>query len=135
MSDEKTTNYDLAPMRKSDKVLEGLGKQDKPIKIMFLKIPLSMKTIKGGLMKLRKFLGIGLLLTLLIVSYAPAQVEAGQAILSWTAPTTNEDGTPLTDLAGYKLYYSKPLAAIQLSCNFRMLQPIRLPFLTGNGTS
>ena len=27
------------------------------------------------------------------------------AKLAWDAPTTNEDGTPLTDLAGYKLYY------------------------------
>ena len=26
-------------------------------------------------------------------------------ILSWDAPSTNEDGTPLTDLAGYKIYY------------------------------
>ena len=25
--------------------------------------------------------------------------------LSWEAPTTNEDGTPLTDLAGYVVYY------------------------------
>ncbi|HEX5421669.1 MAG TPA: putative Ig domain-containing protein [Gammaproteobacteria bacterium] len=25
--------------------------------------------------------------------------------LSWQAPTQNEDGTPLTDLAGYKLYW------------------------------
>jgi len=30
-------------------------------------------------------------------------------MLSWNAPTTNTDGTPLTDLAGYKLYYgTKP---------------------------
>lgn len=28
--------------------------------------------------------------------------------LSWTAPTTNEDGTPLTDLAGYGLYVKVP---------------------------
>ena len=27
------------------------------------------------------------------------------AILSWYAPKTNADGTPLTDLAGYKVYY------------------------------
>jgi len=27
------------------------------------------------------------------------------AILSWDPPTTNVDGTPLTDLAGYKIYY------------------------------
>ena len=26
-------------------------------------------------------------------------------MLSWNAPTTNEDGTALTDLAGYRLYY------------------------------
>ena len=26
-------------------------------------------------------------------------------MLSWTAPITNEDGSVLTDLAGYKLYY------------------------------
>jgi hypothetical protein len=25
--------------------------------------------------------------------------------LTWAAPTTNADGTPLTDLAGYKIYY------------------------------
>ena len=29
---------------------------------------------------------------------------AGHRAASWTAPTTNEDGTPLTDLAGYRLY-------------------------------
>lgn len=27
------------------------------------------------------------------------------ATLSWDAPTTNTDGTDLTDLAGYKIYY------------------------------
>ncbi len=30
------------------------------------------------------------------------------AKLEWDAPTTNEDGTPLTDLKGYKLYYGPP---------------------------
>ena len=29
----------------------------------------------------------------------------GSATLSWTAPTQNTDGTPLTDLAAYKFYY------------------------------
>ena len=33
------------------------------------------------------------------------ETYAGQATLSWVAPSTNEDGTPLTDLAGYKIYY------------------------------
>jgi hypothetical protein len=26
-------------------------------------------------------------------------------VLSWTAPATNADGTPVSDLAGYKVYY------------------------------
>jgi hypothetical protein len=30
---------------------------------------------------------------------------ADTATLSWQAPTTNADGTPLTDLAGYRIYY------------------------------
>lgn len=29
----------------------------------------------------------------------------GSATLSWEPPTENTDGTPLTDLAGYKIYY------------------------------
>ena len=35
------------------------------------------------------------------------QVGVGSMSLSWTAPTENTDGTPLTDLAGYKLYYGR----------------------------
>jgi hypothetical protein len=34
---------------------------------------------------------------------APAAM--GSATLTWSAPTTNTDGTPLTDLAGYKIHY------------------------------
>lgn len=29
----------------------------------------------------------------------------GTATLSWEAPTTNTDGAPLTNLAGYRIYY------------------------------
>src|ERR1700693_3523611 len=32
---------------------------------------------------------------------------AGTATLTWTAPTTNVDGTPLTDLTGYRIYFSQ----------------------------
>ena len=31
--------------------------------------------------------------------------SAGQAILSWDPPITNADGSPLTDLSGYRIYY------------------------------
>lgn len=33
------------------------------------------------------------------------QEGTGTATLAWTAPTKNMDGTPLTTLAGYKVYY------------------------------
>jgi hypothetical protein len=36
---------------------------------------------------------------------APANPAAGSATLSWSVPTQNTDGTPLTDLAGYHIYY------------------------------
>jgi len=29
----------------------------------------------------------------------------GTALVSWTPPTENTDGSPLTDLAGFKIYY------------------------------
>ena len=35
----------------------------------------------------------------------------GSVNLSWQAPTTNEDLTPLTDLAGYRVYYGETSGA------------------------
>jgi len=34
-----------------------------------------------------------------------ASSSAGSATVSWEAPTTNTNGTALTDLAGYRIYY------------------------------
>ena len=31
--------------------------------------------------------------------------STSSAALSWSAPTQNEDGSPLTDLAGYRIHY------------------------------
>ena len=42
---------------------------------------------------------------ILIILLNTFAVSAGSAKLSWDAPSTNEDGTPLTDLAGFKIYY------------------------------
>ncbi|MGI9203437.1 MAG: putative Ig domain-containing protein [Woeseiaceae bacterium] len=33
------------------------------------------------------------------------QVANGSTTLTWTAPTLNSDGSPLTDLASYRIYY------------------------------
>jgi hypothetical protein len=38
-------------------------------------------------------------------SITVADVQNGSATLSWTPPTLNEDGTPLTNLKGYRIYY------------------------------
>jgi hypothetical protein len=35
------------------------------------------------------------------------QIGTGSATLSWNPPTQNTDGSALTDLAGYKIYYGK----------------------------
>jgi uncharacterized repeat protein (TIGR02543 family) len=55
-------------------------------------------------MKKKKVLFIFLVFTLLI-SLHPSSTFAGFATLSWDPPSINADGTPLTDLAGYKIYY------------------------------
>jgi hypothetical protein len=34
-----------------------------------------------------------------------SQIALGSMTLSWTAPTQNEDGSALTDLAGFKIYF------------------------------
>ena len=38
-------------------------------------------------------------------STGPLSDGSGTATLSWDAPTSNNNGTPLTDLAGYRIYY------------------------------
>jgi hypothetical protein len=45
---------------------------------------------------------LGLALALLL---APATSRAGILDATWTAPTTNTDGSALTDLASYRVYY------------------------------
>lgn len=36
----------------------------------------------------------------------------GSARVTWFAPTTNEDGSPLADLAGFKIYYATSHASL-----------------------
>jgi len=51
----------------------------------------------------RWFASFGLVLGAILV--APNAVMAGVLDASWTAPTTNTDGTPLTDMTSYRVYY------------------------------
>src|SRR4029077_15605693 len=43
----------------------------------------------------------------------------GTATLSWEAPTTNTDGAPLTDLAGYRIYYGTDANNLTASVQLR----------------
>ena len=45
------------------------------------------------------------ILSIIVISLNASSAFSGTATPSWDAPTTNADGTPLTDLAGYKVYY------------------------------
>jgi hypothetical protein len=42
---------------------------------------------------------------------APSAPASGSANLSWTVPTENTNGTPVTDLAGYHIYYGTSAGA------------------------
>ncbi len=46
--------------------------------------------------------------------YAPGS-SSGTATVSWTPPTQNTDGTVLTDLAGFKIYYGTHQASLDKS--------------------
>src|SRR5262245_47628380 len=43
-------------------------------------------------------------LTVLVLVSGSARAEAASINISWNAPTTNSDGTRLTDLSGYRVY-------------------------------
>ena len=57
-------------------------------------------------------------------------VYAGQTVLSWNAPSTNEDGTPLTDLAGYKIYYGTSSGSYTQNINVNNVTTYTVPNLT-----
>ncbi|HEU0225960.1 MAG TPA: fibronectin type III domain-containing protein, partial [Steroidobacteraceae bacterium] len=40
-------------------------------------------------------------------SIAVNQIANGSVTLSWSPPTTNADGTPITDLSGYRIYFGR----------------------------
>jgi hypothetical protein len=46
------------------------------------------------------------------VNASAAPPATGSATLSWSVPTQNTDGTPLTDLSGYHIYYGTSSSAL-----------------------
>ncbi len=61
---------------------------------------------------------------------ARATSSSGAATLSWDAPTTNTNGTPLTDLAGYTIYYGTSAAA--LTNTISVADPGATSYVVGN---
>jgi len=47
-----------------------------------------------------------------VASAAPPPPPSGSVTLSWTVPSTNTDGTPLTDLAGFYVNYGTSASAL-----------------------
>jgi hypothetical protein len=45
-------------------------------------------------------------------SITVGSANVGTASLSWVAPTENSDGSPLTDLAGYRVYHGLSATAL-----------------------
>ena len=64
------------------------------------------------------YAGLGLILGGLLLIAIPG--EAGILDASWTAPTTNTDGSPLTDLAAYRVYYGTSGAPCRGARFFRL---------------
>jgi len=48
-------------------------------------------------------------LIIVLLYLLPSMVHAGEVVLNWVAPIQNTDGTPLTDLAGFKIYMGQTL--------------------------
>jgi hypothetical protein len=57
-------------------------------------------------------------------------ITTGSATLSWTAPTQNTDGTPLTDLAGYTIYYGT--SPSELTQTVQLANPSATSYEVGN---
>lgn len=63
----------------------------------------------------------------------PGSTDKGTATLRWTAPTKNSDGSALTNLAGYHVYYGS--SAGSLSNTINVTSPSTLTYVvTGLGT-
>jgi hypothetical protein len=53
----------------------------------------------------------------------------GTVTVAWTAPTTNVDGSPLTNLAGFKIYRSTSTSTVQSSTPIILAEPLATMFV------
>jgi len=71
------------------------------------------------------YTGFGLLLSGILLLTVPG--TAGILDATWTAPTTNTDGSPLTDLASYRLYYDTSSSPCPGSASIQVASPASSP--------
>ncbi len=83
--------------------------------------------------KTNKFLHI-CLTALLIIFLNVLPLFAGDATLSWDAPTTNTDGSPLTDLSGFNVYYGTSSGSYSQSTDVGNVTTYQVTNLTGGLT-
>jgi hypothetical protein len=69
--------------------------------------------------------GISCFFLVLVLGVIPG--IAGVLDASWTAPTTNTDGSPLTDLAAYRVYYSTQTAPCPGTTRAEVVSPTSSP--------
>lgn len=70
--------------------------------------------MRGFLSRLsRKVKALLLGLVAVAAAFFGLELFGADATLTWTAPTTLEDGSPLADLAGYRVFYSLNGAAFE----------------------
>jgi hypothetical protein len=70
-------------------------------------------------------IAIGVLVSGTLLGAGPS--TAGVLDASWTAPTTNTDGSPLTDLAFYRLYYGPAVSPCPGSAPVQVAAPTSTP--------
>src|SRR5262245_35000346 len=71
------------------------------------------------------YIAIGVLLSGTLLGTGPS--TAGILDATWTAPTTNTDGTPLTDLASYRLFYGPSTSPCPGSASVQVAAPTSSP--------
>ncbi|MGD0885995.1 MAG: fibronectin type III domain-containing protein [Thermodesulfovibrionales bacterium] len=76
---------------------------------------------------------LSLFVSLSFVLY-PQNTSAGQITLAWNPPTTNANGTPLTDLAGYIVYYGTAPGNYSQNINVGNVTTSTVSNLTGGTT-
>ena len=74
-----------------------------------------------------------LIVALAIVATSQASAQTCSALLSWQAPTQNTDGTPVTNLAGFKLYFGQ--SSGNLSQSVTIANPAALTYRVENLTA